>query len=188
MALNKLQDDLLQEFREERKLIGQQIELFDPLALSLRKPAARRLAAKGLLIFGEVLCWAGILATIAFGIFLNRLYPFFILFQLRRDEFSKTLGSSNVQILQWSVYAIIAVAGLFLLFLARALRRIRQKNDILNLAGKHIKTLVGQHLERKAAIDAIAQRHFMDMPEPIRTGVNEVPNPGYDEGSVERTV
>ena len=188
MALNKLQDDLLQEFRDEKKMISNQIELFDPLAVSLRRPAAQRLAAKGLLIFSETICWAGMLGTIAFAVFLNKLYPFFLLFQLRREEFTRSLGANNVQYLLWSVYAMIGIAGFFLLLLARAIRRVRLKNDILNLAGKHIKTLVGQHLERKAAIDAIEQRHFLEIPQPVNQGVNNVPNPGYDGGSVEPRV
>ena len=35
---------------------------------------------------------------------------------------------------------------------------------MLDLAGKNIKDLVGQHLNRKAAIDAIEQRHFLELP------------------------
>jgi hypothetical protein len=62
------------------------------------------------------------------------------------------------------------------------MRSIRQKNNILHFAGKHIKTLVSQHLKRKANIQALEQRHFMDQPitMPHEVKVNEVPNPGYD--------
>ena len=185
MASNKLQDDLLQEFREEKRMITNQIELFDPLAASLRKPAARRLAAKGLLIFTELICWLAILATIAFGIFLNKLYPFYILFQLNRKEYGKTLGPNNVHMLQWSVYGMIAFAAFLLFLLARTLRRIRLKNDVLGIAGRDIKLLVGQHLSRKAAIDAIEQRHFTELPLPVRQDINDIPNPGYEGASIQ---
>ncbi len=185
MSTTKLQEDLLNEFREEKRLISTQIEIFDPLGISLRKPAAQRLASKGLIIFSELLCWLAALGCIAFAIFLNKLYPFYLLFQLRNVEYSKVLGINNIQMLQWSFYGIIAITGLLFIFLARTLGRIRQKNAILNLAGKHIKSLVGQHLARKAAIDAIEQRHFMEMPQPA-IDVNGVPNPGYNEGSIER--
>jgi hypothetical protein len=190
MATSKLQDDLLNEFREEKRLVTAQINIFDPLGMSLRKPAAHRLANKGLIIFSEIVCWLAVLSSIAFAIFLNKLYPFYLLFQIRNPEYSKTLGVHNIQILQWCVYGLIALSGLLFLFLARTLGRIRQKNDILNLAGKHIKTLVGQHLTRKAAIEAIEQRHFMELPQlsEFPQDVNDVLNPGYDQGSVERII
>jgi hypothetical protein len=184
MAISKLQDDLLQEFREEKRLIAAQIEIFDPLGISLRKPAARRLASKGMIIFAELLSWLAAAGCITLAIFLNKLYPFYLLFQLRGADYSRNLGANNVQMLQWAVYGLIGLAALLFIFLARALARIRQKNDILNLAGKHIKSLVGQHLTRKAAIEAIEQRHFMEIPQPQE--VNDIPNPGYNEGSIER--
>ncbi len=184
---SKLQDDLMNEFREEKRLINAQIDIFDPLGISLRKPAARRLASKGLIIFGELLCWMLVLGCIVFAVFLNKLYPFYLLFQLRAPAYSTTLGLNNVHMLQWSAYGLIALSGMLFLLLARALAGIRQKNDILNLAGKHIKTLVGQHLTRKAAIDAIEQRHFMELPQPAYTADN-MPNPGYDGGSIEHVV
>lgn len=183
MAINRLQDDLLVEFREEKRMIANQLALFDPLAVSLRRPAAHRLASKGLLVFGEVLCWLLVGAAIAFGVFLSRLYPFYLLFQLNREDQSRELGMNNVQMLQWGVYALIGIIGLLFLLLARSLRRIRLKNDILNMAGKHIKTLVGQHLQRKAALDAIEQRHFLQLPpETPREAddVTDVINPGYE--------
>ena len=184
----RLQDDLIQEFREEKKMIMAQIDLFNPMALSLRKPAAQRLANKGLIIFAETFCWLSLLGSITFGIFLNKLYPFYILFQLKRVELSKTLGAINVQNLLWCVYGMIGVVVLLLFFLARTLARIRKKNDVLSIAGKSIKTVVGQHLTRKAAIDAIEQRHFMELPQVKAADINDIPNLGYDGSSVERLV
>ncbi len=176
MAVTRLQDDLLQHFREEKRLIQLQIDEMEPLSVSLRRRAAARLTGKGLILFGELLCWALLLAAVAAPFFLNKLYPFY---QLYEPATVKTLGMQHAQALQWSVIALIASTGLLLFFLARALARIRQKNDILHLAGRRIKTLVGQLLQRKAAIDTLEQRHFNELPAPA-TGVNEVPNPGYD--------
>ncbi len=77
-------------------------------------------------------------------------------------------------------------------------REIRLKNDILNHAGKDIKQIVGQHLERKAALETIEQRHLLgtisgvsqQAPKAavaderfsigsIRPAINQVPNPGF---------
>lgn len=185
---SRLQDDLIHEFREEKKMITAQMDLFNPMALSLRKPVAQRLASKGLILFMEIFCWLAALSTIPFGIFLSKLYPFYLLFRLNKPELRQSLGGvQEVQYLQWSIYGLIALLGLLFLFLARALARIRRKNDVLSLTGKHIKILLGQHLTRKAAIDAIEQRHFMELPgTSLHYDINDIPNPGYDEGSIER--
>jgi hypothetical protein len=179
MATTRLQDDLLHEFQEEKRMIRSQIEDFEPLAVSLRKPAAQRLANNGLILFGELLCWALFLAAIAVCIFLNKLYPFYLLFQLRQPRYAD-LGTQNVQLLQWSLYGLVGLLGIAFLLLARSLGLIRLKNAILHMAGARIITLVGQHLQRKAAIDAIEQRHFNELPSDHRTDVNAIPNPGYD--------
>jgi hypothetical protein len=180
MPITRLQDDLLHEFREEKRMIESQIEDFEPLAVKLRRPAAQRLASKGLILFGELLCWAVFLGAIATCIFLNKLYPFYLLFQLNRPAHVDELGIQNVQFLQWSMYGLIGLCGVAFLLLARTLARIRQKNDILNMAGSRIKILVGQHLLRKAAINTIEQRHFNELPVDYKTDVNAIPNPGYD--------
>lgn len=185
MPTTRLQDDLLHEFREEKRMIQAQIDDFNPLALSLRKPAAQRLASKGLILFGELLCWALFLAAIATCVFLHRLYPFYELFSMR---LVKLIDPQDIQALQWSIYVLIGLSGLLFVLIARSLARIRQKNDILNMAGSRIKTLVGQHLQRKAAIDAIEQRHFNELPVHTKVDANDVPNPAYDpnEGIVHK--
>jgi hypothetical protein len=90
----------------------------------------------------------------------------------------------HVQMLRWGVYALIILAAILFAIIARSLARIRRKNDVLHLAGSRIKTLVGQHLDRKAAIEALEQKHFHELPPealPPVTDVNEVRNPGYDD-------
>jgi hypothetical protein len=80
-----------------------------------------------------------------------------------------------------AVHCLAAFTGILFFIMARMTRRIRLKNNILSLAGKNMKELVGQHLKRKAAIESIEQRHFDELPflgEPA--GVNAVPNPGFD--------
>lgn len=181
MALTRLQEDLLQEFKEERRMIVNQIELFDPLASSMRRPAAQRLFSKGALIFLELFVWLAFFGTIALGFLLKKLFPYYVLGQLQARATEAGIGRYNADALYWGVIGLIAGAALLWLIIARMIRRIRLKNDILHLAGSRIKTLVGQHLERKAAIDAIEQRHFLEIPATdVNRNVNEVENPGYD--------
>lgn len=176
----RLQDDLLHEFREEQRMIQSQIDEFQPLAMSLRKPAAQRLASSSLILLGELLCWLLFLAAIVACIFLNRLYPFNLLFELDSPGVIPQFAAHDVQLLRLCVYGSLALCGISFLLLARSLARIRLKNSILNMAGGRIKTLVGQHLERKAAINAVAQRHFGELPTLDSPDLNTIPNPGYD--------
>jgi len=183
MSATRLQDDLLHEFREEKRTVESQIELIEPLSASLRKPAVQRVASKGLLLFGELLCWAMVLVAVAMCLFLSKLYPFYLLFELSRPEHVQLLGLQHVQMLRWAVYALIILAAILFAVLGRSLARIRQKNSILNMAGSRVKTILGQHLARKKAIEALEQKHFAQLPptDPVQPGnVNDVPNPGYD--------
>lgn len=184
MSLTRLQDDLLHDFKEQKAVIEQQLEVFDPMGMELAKPAARRLVSKSILIITEILCYLLSLGSIAFAVFLTKLYPFYILEEIKvKPEYSK-LGNMTVSLFNLSIYAMIGLMALLFFLLGMAVNSIRRKNDILHFAGKHIKTLVSQHLKRRAAIETIEQRHFMEMPvvtpaaEPVK--VNEVPNPGYE--------
>lgn len=183
MTSNRLQDDLLRDFKEQKTVIYEQVELLDPLATSLRKPAAQRLISKGALIFSEILCYLLAIGTIAFAFFLDKVYPFHLLSEIRyKGEFRK-LGVVNIEAFSFGIYGLIILIALLFYLLARASRAIRLKNTILNLAGKSIKVIIGQHLNRKASIDTIEQRHFMELPnEHLEEGVkvNDIANPGYD--------
>lgn len=183
MTSNRLQDDLLKDFKEQKRMIYDQVELLDPLATSLRKPAAQRLISKGALIFAEVLCYVLSLGAVALAIFLDKIYPYYVLSEIRyKSEFRK-LGWMNLEAFAFGIYGLIGLIALLFYLLARASRALRLKNTILNLAGKNIKIIVGQHLNRKASIDSIDQRHFLELPnEHLEEGVkvNKVANPGYD--------
>lgn len=182
---NRLQDDLIREFREEKKLVNDQIERFDPLATSLRKPAAQRLLSAGFLILLEVVFYVLSLASIAAIFFSDKLYPLYMFTRFKRPEYVDMIGRGNVDnLFYWMIGMLIAFAVLFFI-IARNLHRIRVKNVIINRAGSVVKHFVGELLTRKAAINALEQRHFHDLPQTtdvssVHTPVQDVPNPGYD--------
>lgn len=183
MIPTKLQDDLFRDFKDQKKMIYEQVELLDPLGTSLRKPAAQRLISKGILIGSEILCYLFSIGLIVFLFFTDKIYPFYILSELlNKTEYHK-LGWLNIQAFVAIFYGMVILMAILFYCIARAARAIRLKNDILNLAGKNIKEIVGQHLKRKAAIDAIEQRHFIELPnEHLQEGIvkpGEIPNPGY---------
>ncbi len=201
MALTTLKDDLLHEFREERIMINEQIELLDPLATSLRKPAAQRLLSSGTLIISEISCYIVSLGGIAFIAFMHKIYPFMLLEDMYYDpEYRTRIGGSNMLLLILGIYGLAAIGVVLIFIIGRMAREVRMKNDILNHAGKDIKTIVGQHLERKAALDTIEQRHMLGLSgvshQPPKEStietptaafrmsglgtINQIPNPGFE--------
>lgn len=186
MSSNRLQDDLLQEFKEQKKTNYELIELLDPLATSLSKPAAKRLLSKGALIFAEIFFYLLAAGVVAFAVFMDKIYPFYLITDMRaRTDFQSMVGGNNIMVLNIVIYAIVVFVAVLFYFFARMIRQIRLKNDILHIAGKNIKHIVSQHLKRKAAIDAIEQRHFDELPnqhleeEGVQLNVNDISNPGF---------
>lgn len=195
MSLTTLKDDLLHEFREERVMISDQIELLDPLATSLRKPAAQRLLSSGTLIMTEFICYIISLGGIAFMAFMHKIMPFNVLSQMfYSSSLRNGIGATNLFFLILAIYGLAAIGVVLIFVIGRMAREIRLKNDILNMAGKDIKTIVGQHLERKAALDTIEQRHMLGMSgvspnnnaKSITDGVVTYSNPGITQ--VKRSV
>ncbi len=191
MALTTLKEDLISEFREERDMVYEQMELLDPLGTSLRKPAAQRLLNNTILVIVEYGCYALFLGGLYFMFKASDVYPFSVLSSIYHTSVLPAgLKVPDVNNFVWASYGIIFLFVALLLVIGRMARVIRLKNTILHQAGKDIKTILGQHLERKAAIDAIQQRHYFDIPGitiPLSTKVkvHEVLNPGYDSDEEE---
>jgi len=179
-----LQDDLLKEFKAEKELIDRQLNILDPLAVSLRKPIATRLLNSFVLLLLEGFCWVGISAVFAFCIVRDKIYPFHILAHMRVKGGVLGFSPNDLDALYYLIFVIAAIICLLLFIIARNLSKLRRKNAILQLAGVQIKSIVGEQLERKAAIDAIDQRHFgilapMPTPEPQPLKSTAIPNPGF---------
>lgn len=192
MSLISLKEDLLQEFREERNMINEQIEVLDPLATSFRRPAAQRLLHSTILVVSEGCCYLLGAAGIMVAAWFHYSYSFKVLL----SAFSyagPARGLPDADMMTSGMYLVLLIATILVLSCARMARAIRQKNTILNRAGKDIRKIVGQHLERKAAIDSIEQRQMLvpgiqpvektkESFPTIQSGekVNEVLNPGFE--------
>lgn len=191
MATPRLQDDLLQDFRADQQFVAQQIARLDPIATSLRRPAVARVASSSGIFFAELLCYLGALALIGCAVFSDKIYPLLLFTRFKREEFTALIRPGNVEVLYWWMIGALLVSALLLYCLARALRRVRIKNALLARTGSTVKSLVGDLLKRKAAIDALEQRHsgeIADLPTAVAySDVNDVQNPGYDEGAVNRS-
>jgi hypothetical protein len=162
MALTNLTEDLLAEFREESSLIKEQIEILDPLGTSLRMPAAQELISATILFIAEIACYLLSVGAIGFLVIAHTVYPFTVLHSIYTTrEINAKLGASNISNLVLAGYAVVVGLAFIFLLLGYMSRKIRQKNAILQQAGTDIKTILGQHLERKAAIDTLDHRHML---------------------------
>ena len=179
--------DIAQDLDRQSELLNEQLGILDPLAENLRRPAASHLASATFIILGEIFCWTAIGGVVALAFFLKNLYPTDLLFVLNRSEYQQQLGAQNVMHLRWFVYGLLIVIAFLFYFLSRGLRAVRRKNSILRTSGRDIRTLVGQHLTRRAHVESLHQKYFHQIPakEEIFTPVpkvNEVLNPGYEYG------
>lgn len=176
---------MLYEFSREREMLADQIQICEPLALQLRKPAARRLASATALVLLEVICYLLFAGSLSLLFLVDEIYPFSLLNKLRYDPAARSVLSQGSAVnLYWLVMGLCIVIGILFLIIARLIRRVRLKNAILSTAGRDIKTVVATMLNRKAALEAVAQRHQLSL-SPSRmevrdVDVNEIANPGYE--------
>ncbi len=160
-----LQEDLVRDFQEQKKIIVEQVALIDPMATSLRKPAAKRLFHTGIIVFMEIITWLLLLGCIAFVLFADKLYPFYYLNQLVHDTaLGDRYKADDLKLLYWCIKGIGIFAALLFFIIARMLGTIRLKNSILNVAGRNMKLLVEQLLKRKAGMEIMEQKYPVELP------------------------
>jgi len=165
MTQSRLQDDLIKDFLEQKRTVTEQIRLMDPMATSLRKPVAQRLLHGGFSIFLEIICWLLFAGAIAYVFFMDKAVPFYVLSKLiQTGKGQPGFTEKELFILNWSVKGLVVLIAVLVLIIARMLAKIRQKNAILHIAGKSMKQLVEELLKRKSAIEAIEQRHMLELP------------------------
>jgi hypothetical protein len=156
----RLQEDLLKAFRDERAMLDEQIALIEPLAKNLSRPAISRWARRGVGFVGEVICWILAVALIVGCFLLNKIPPFYLLFELNRSQIEQTLGARPIQMLQWGVYGLIIVIAILLVILARTIARVHRRNDLLHQAVSRIQKILDQNKKRKQSLEELEQKHF----------------------------
>jgi hypothetical protein len=187
MSLTTLEDDLLQEIKEERRIIYEQIEVLDPLSVALRKPIAQRLMHTTLLTLAEIVCYLLAVGGIIFAAVAHTIYPFSVLAKVYNSKtLMNKLGSADVDHFALAVYAVMVLCILLIFLVGRMAHDIRKKNQVLHLAGMDVKEMMAAHLDRKAAIDYLEMKHELDFSgstiqeEDEDPGINDIMNPGYE--------
>jgi hypothetical protein len=165
MVSNNLKEDLIRDFLDQKKSINEQLLLIDPMAASLRKPAAKRLFHNGIIILLEIIFWLLFLGCIALIFLMDRVTPFHVLNQLMHDSDIKShYNTADLHLLHWAIVGLIAVIGVLFFLITRMLAAIRMKNTVLHIAGRNMKALVEQMLHRKAVINSFEQRYEVELP------------------------
>ena|SRR5690554_177888 len=165
MEKQKLLEDLINDFQEQKKNLKAKIDLLDPIATSIRMPAATRLLNKSLLIITEIFVWILILGSIALVIFMDTIYPFQVWWDLSSNSnIPETVSNNDLQNFSWMIKGVIIFLILLLLWISRMLVKIRHKNDVLQLAGKNMKNLVEQYFERRTTMEDLENKYPFDLP------------------------
>lgn len=160
-----LYNDLVHDWQDQKTMIKEQIKLIDPMATSLRKSTAQRFLNATLNVVMEILMYLLALGSIAYLFFLDNLGPFYILGKITSTPEIKTLFPGNdLSSFGMAIKGLFVLIAVLFLVIGRMLANIRHKNATLSLAGKNMKTISGQHLARKTAIETLEQRHIMVLP------------------------
>jgi hypothetical protein len=176
-----LKDDLIRDFQDQKQTINEQLALIDPMAASMRAPAARRLLSAGLLVFLQVICWLLVLGCLAFVFFMDRIFPFHLIGRLLHDTaISDNYNPNHVMLLSWIIRGLAVFTALLFYIILRLLGSIRKKNNVLHLTGKNMRLLAEQLLKRKAAMDTLEQKHPVEMPSNADTVVVPAQKPHND--------
>lgn len=160
-----LYNDLVHDWQDQKTMIKEQIKLIDPMATSLRKSTAQRFLNATLNVVMEILMYLLAIGSIAYLFFLDNLGPFYILGKITSTPEIKTLFSGNdLSSFGMAIKGLFVLIAVLFLIIGRMLANIRHKNTTLSLAGKNMKTISGQHLARKTAIESLEQKHIMVLP------------------------
>ena len=165
-ALEALHEDLIKDWQEQKKLVKEQVILIDPMATSLRKSMAQRFLNASWNVIMEILMYLLSIASIAYIFFINNIGPFYVIDKVATDpEIVRVkVPQMDMDNLGLSLKGIFILLAILFFIIGRMLANIRSKNATLSLAGKNMKTISGQMLQRKSTIEAIEQRHIAVLP------------------------
>lgn len=171
MSTSRLHEDLLKDLIEEKKSIKEQIDLVDPLASSIHRPAYKRYIQSGFSVFLEIILWIIALGLIVFAFFYNKVFPFEKLKKIFdigiNNEWignGKNVTIQDTNAISWTIQALIIITAILLIIISRMLSNVRHKNNLLHLSAKNMKQLVELQLRRRAAIETLEQRYAAELP------------------------
>jgi len=161
----ELLKDLIKDFQSQKQALKTQMELVDPMAAAMHKPAAHRFIQAGFLLFLELFMWVLVVACFAVLVFGDKLYPFYYLSQIVHDNgLYSRYPQQDLSTLSWTIKGIIVFSGLLCFWIGRMLAKIRHKNHYISLSGKNLKLLMEQYFRRRTEIENLENKYPPALP------------------------
>lgn len=177
---NYLLKDLTFDLQEQKQILKDQFSVIDPLATALSKNVAQRVLNTSLLVILEIISYLMFLMGIAFFFLMDKFYPYYMLSKITNNvNVISSFSETDIANFTIGIKALAIVIGLLFLIIARMLSKARKKNALLTKVGKELKTLAGQNLTRRSAIETLEQKHIMILPSQIEVDgvvIKEHPN------------
>jgi hypothetical protein len=160
MEYTKFQEEYFKNLDEEKKLISNQLNLLEPLAVQLRKPVVSRVANNIWLVILELFCWLAIVGCLALLFIKDNIYPFYVIERIKIKINDLGVSPQDIETYIWAINGFIISIAILFFILARSIRKHRKKNTVIQLAGSSIKQVVGDLLKRKANIESFEHRYI----------------------------
>lgn len=165
MSHSELIRDLIQDFQQQKSDLNGQIQLIDPIATSIRKPAATRLLNDSLLIIGEYLMYILSLGFFALTIFTNKVMILNTWFQVSEiGEVQDRIPEDDLLWFEVAYKGLFFLLALCFIWIGRMLSKFRHKNSVLQLAAKDMNTLVEGLFKRKIEIEQLENKYDNILP------------------------
>lgn len=160
MPQTELLKDLILDFQQQKSEVQAQIQLIDPVATSIRKPAANRLLNKSMLIVGEILMYCFFLAFLGLAFF-SKHFPILntwdALTQL--TEVKDSFIENDLLWFEIIFKGSFFITALLFLWIGRMLSKFRHKNDVLQLAAQNMNTIVERLFKRKVELEQMEHQY-----------------------------
>lgn len=185
-ADSNLTNDLILDFQDQKLQLDKQVQQTDPMATALHTKAGRHFFQTGFILFLELLVWVLLVACVAFLIFMDKLYPFHFLFQIKADTtLSRQYHPSDLNTLIWGVKGLVILLGLVLFWAGRMLHKTRKKNALIKSAGSHLRKLMELFFDRQRAIRLLEDKYPLQLPadsDTVELPPAAAPNPKSPKG------
>lgn len=183
MNINEnLYKEFIKNFQEEKKVNEEQISLLDPLAVSMKSNAIRRMFQNWLLILLEIVTWLAVVFCIALIILMDKVYPLSVISKLyKSNEMPLSLQYHDLKGMYWAVCGLIVLLGILFVVIARMISSIRRKNKVLAIAAKNMKKVAEQLLRKRSQFETMQLKFPLEIPKQNDGIVSFLPDSNNNE-------
>ncbi len=166
MDINEnLYKEFIKNFQEEKKVNEEQISLLDPLAVSMKSNAIRRMFQNWSLILLEIASWLAAVMCVALIVLMDKVYPLSVLHKIfKSNDMPIAFQYQDLKGMYWAVCGLIALLCVLFIVIARMISTIRRKNKVLAIAAKNMKQVAEQLLRKRSQNEAMQLKYPAEIP------------------------